>query len=163
MKLLNFLFLYFVIDVYGQNQTNQISVLIITDPNQDSIPLSVGKVLKILKDDFNGKVTFKDYYNVIDRESYVVDDGKPLKNLKSGVNFFQFLEGCFLKSDGISLILDVSLAGYSFLETRFPNVPYFKLRTSMIHSFIESVSLYVEQKYAYDGAFIFQNELGELF
>lgn len=68
-----------------------------------------------------------------------------------------------MDSDGISLILDVSLSGYSFLETRFPNVPYFKLRTSMIHSFIESVSLYVEQKYAYDGAFIFQNELGELF
>lgn len=59
------------------------------------------------------------------------------------------------------MILDVSLSGYSFLETRFPNVPYFKLRASMIHSFIESVSLYVEQKFAYDGAFIFQNELGE--
>lgn len=67
-----------------------------------------------------------------------------------------------MNSDGISLILDVSLSGYPFLGNRFPNVPYFKLRTSMIHSFIESVSLYVEQKYAYDGAFIFQNELGEL-
>lgn len=145
MKLLIFIFFYFVSCAYAQNQTNQISILIITDPNQDSIPLSVGKALKILKEDLNGNVIFKEYYNVIDRESYVIDD-----------------EGCFLNSDGISLILDVSLSGYSFLETRFPNVPYFKLRASMIHSFIESVSLYVEQKYAYDGAFIFQNELGEL-
>lgn len=83
MKLLNFLyFLYFVIGAFGQNQTNQVSVLIITDPNQDRIPSSVGKVLKKLEADFNGNVIFKDYYNVIDRESYVVDDGKPLFYVK---------------------------------------------------------------------------------
>lgn len=145
MILLKFVFFYFVIGAFGQNETNQISVLIITDPNQDNILSSVGKILKLLEDDFNGNVVFKDYYKVIDRESYLLDDG------------------CFLNSDGISLILDVSLSGYAFLEDRFPNVPYFKLRTSMIHSFIESVTLYVEQKFSYDGAFIFQNELGELF
>lgn len=88
MKLLNFLYIfYFVIGAFGQNQTNQVSVLIITDPNQDRIPSSVGKVLKKLQADFNGNVIFKDYYNVIDRESYVVDDGKPLfdKNFQAGL------------------------------------------------------------------------------
>lgn len=78
MKLLSFIIFSIVSCAYAQNQTNQISILIITDPNQDTIPSSVGKALKILEEDLNGNVIFKDYYNVIDRESYVINDGEPL-------------------------------------------------------------------------------------